>query len=286
MLKYFPLLLLFFCWSCGGDTASKGADDQVDMPTSNTTTSTKAATERIESPEQMQVIAKHIMDTQKRIFNMEKEQSLSYTIGDNVFNYELYREENGDTLAIVNNGSLGKYRELDRYIIYQNNRPTGMLVDRLQRDATQQMFSQIMTFYNSKGTLQPTAMVRNEQRKADMLAKQFIPKDIAEVHNVYKFVDEFKQGMEHRDNFTLYFDEFLTEEGRSFLRFKAALEPSDTRYYVTAVRLPENFQDDATLARIEKNAALYKDKKVQLKWETIKTKSGQRIPQWVSGTFE
>lgn len=283
MLKYFPLYLVFICWSCGSNDAPQSAESQANESTTKTTA---AATNRVESPEQMQELIKYSMDIQRQIFNMEKEQSLSYTISDNVFNFELYQAENGDTLAVVNNGSLGKYSEFDRYIFYKNNRPVVMLVDRLRRDASQQMFMQIVNFYRGDGQVEPTTMLRRGERKADMLADKFVMKDLGEVHSIYQYVDEFKQGMEHTGDFTLYFDEFITEEGRSYLRFKVADEPTNSKFFVTAIRLPENFRDDATLAKVEKNSALYKNKKVEVEWETIKMKTGQRIPQWVSGTFE
>ncbi|MEL7020787.1 MAG: hypothetical protein AAGK47_04215, partial [Bacteroidota bacterium] len=267
-----------FWWSCGGEAST--------TPSTVTTTTTSPATSKLRTQEEMQDLVRYTLETQRRIFSMPKEQSLSYRVGDNSFNFELYKEENGDTLAVVNNGSLGKLREFDRYIFYQNNRPVIMFVDQLKRDVSQQMFIQLVNFYDAEGLVEPTVMVRNNERKEDMMKEKFIPKDLGEVHSIYKYVQDFEYGMNNIANYTLYFDDFIREDNRSFIRFKAANEATDAAYLITAVRLPDGFEKDAALAPLVKNPNLYKNKKGNMKWEIIKMKNGMRIPQWVSGTFE
>lgn len=286
MFKYLPLLCLFGLLIVSCDDNGSSAPETKSSNTSTPVSSSTTAVDRIETKEQMKELVEYSVDLQRRIFNMPSDKSLSFTIGNNAFNMELYREENGDTLAVVNNGALGKYGEFDRYIFYQNNRPAVMLVEQLKMDVSRQMFTQLYTFYNNLGEVEPTAMFRNAQRKEEMLAKGFVAKSMGEVHKVRLFVDEFEEAMNHEGDYRLYFDEFLTEGGRSYLRFKTTNDPASKKYYVTAVRLPEDYKNDALLAKVEKNARLYQNKRVNMEWEQVKVETGALVPQWVSGTFE
>lgn len=289
MLRYFPFLCLavLLLMSCGGDddtaTTATSADNQHSTTTNNSTANT--ATDRIETKEQMKELVTYAVDLQKRIFNMPSDKSLSYTLGNNTFNMELYREENGDTLAVVNNGALGKYGEFDRYIFYKDNRPVVMFIDQLQMNVSQQMFTQMYSFYNSAGEVQPTVMMRGDQRKQEMMRKGFITKETGEVHNISTYIDEYKQAVNHTGIYSLFFDEFITEEDRSFLRFKTTNDPASRRYFVTAVRLPEDYKSNDTFTKLERNAQLYQNKQMKIEWEIIKEPTGILVPQLISGEF-
>lgn len=273
--------LLVFLAIAAFFTACETPKDQSNNGETTPTQSTED-TGKIETEEQMLAMVDYSTSVQDKIFRMIPTKTLPYYIDDHEFRVELYKDENGDTLAMVSNGDLVKYGERDTYLFYKENKPRVLFMDNLKKNAYEQKYRQRFAFFDNNANMMASALIKEAQLKEELASKKLLPKDLGQAHKAHRFSQEFNNAFAMEKRYKLYFKEIFDKDGRKYVRFKTNSGMDVVaNSYQSYVRIPKNITDN-TLKTIMKNPKNFVGKPIKLEWAEVKDPDGRTYPEWVS----
>lgn len=284
MIRLFALLIgITFFIACDNTKTTADTTTNLSSDTEVTTASLDSLGDGRESKSELKALTEYSNNIRETIFRMRPRKSLPYYIEKNEFQVEIYKDENGDTLALVSNGILGKYGEYDTYLFYRDNRPYTLFMKNLKRDISTQKFSEKYAFFDEEGNMKSSSLSREDPRDNILQSKVFESNKLNQSFKAPTFSQEFIDALEMKGRYKLYFKEIYTKEGRQYVRFKTNSGIDlVANSYQSYIRIPEEIKDN-TLNTIIKKPKNYVGKAIELEWQEVKDPDGRLTPEWVSG---